>query len=68
MFLSNSFTRLQLREGTMRWGKGFQELVQRTHVQKQREVGSRVGSRDGWGGGNGGGKMDIAVLEQQLNF
>ena len=43
--------------------RAVKELVQRTHVQKQREVGSRVGSRDGWGGGNGGGEMKTTVLE-----
>ena len=46
------------------WGKGFQEHVQRTHGQNQREVGLRGGSGDGWGEG----KMEATILEQQLNF
>ena len=47
-------------------GKGFQEHVQRTHGQNQRQVGSRVGSGDGSGGETGGGEMETTVLEQQF--
>ena len=49
-------------------GKGFQELLQRTHGQNQgggwtrgREVG--LAGVSGWGGGSSGGVMQTTVIE-----